>query len=97
LRLARFHTAGATTRLGRLVGGRVTDLSGIPGIGTSVRAILPRLAQLRPAIEAADGSSHALTDVVLEAPIDDPQKYLAIGMNYRAHARRRERPVFRYR
>jgi len=28
----------------------------------------------------------ALADVKLEAPINDPQKYLAIGMNYKAHA-----------
>src|SRR4029077_16864714 len=48
--------------------------------------ILPRLAELRPAIEAADGPDHALADVVLYPPIDDPHKYQAIGMHYKAHA-----------
>jgi len=86
VRLARFHTTGTPTRLGRVDDGRVTDLSGVPGVGDSMRAILPRLAELRSAIEAAHGPGHALSDVVLEPPIDDPQKYLAIGMNYRAHA-----------
>jgi 2-keto-4-pentenoate hydratase/2-oxohepta-3-ene-1,7-dioic acid hydratase in catechol pathway len=86
VRLARFHTAGEGTRLGRVDGDRVVDLSGVPGVGSSMRELLPRLTSLRPAIEAADGPSHGLADVVLDAPIDDPQKYLAIGMNYRAHA-----------
>lgn len=86
MRLARFHTADAPTRVGRVDGDRITDLSGVPGIGTSLRAILPRLADLRPAIEAAGGPALALADVTLDAPIDNPQKYLAIGMNYRAHA-----------
>jgi 2-keto-4-pentenoate hydratase/2-oxohepta-3-ene-1,7-dioic acid hydratase in catechol pathway len=86
MKLARFRTAHGTTRVGRVNDGRVTDLSGVPGVGVSLRDLLPRLAHLRPAMEAADGPSHALADVELEAPIDHPQKYLAIGMNYRAHA-----------
>ena len=86
MRLARFRDADGSTRLGRVDGDRVTDLSGIDGLGRSMRAILPRLPQLRPAIEAAAGPGLPLAEVVLEAPVDDPQKYLAIGMNYRAHA-----------
>ena len=58
----------------------------MPGVGTSLRAILPELPTLRAAILAADGPSHALADVVLEAPIDAPQKFLGIGMNYQKHA-----------
>jgi 2-keto-4-pentenoate hydratase/2-oxohepta-3-ene-1,7-dioic acid hydratase in catechol pathway len=34
----------------------------------------------------SSASSFPLADVVLEAPIAHPQKYLAIGMNYKAHA-----------
>jgi 2-keto-4-pentenoate hydratase/2-oxohepta-3-ene-1,7-dioic acid hydratase in catechol pathway len=41
---------------------------------------------MRPAIESSDGPRHTLAEVVLEAPVDDPQKYLAIGMNYAKHA-----------
>lgn len=86
MKLARFHTAGGPTRLGRVDGDRVIELGGVPGVGDSLRALLPRLAELRPALEAAQGPSHLLTEVLLEAPIDDPQKYLAIGLNYKAHA-----------
>lgn len=86
MRLARFTTTDGSTRIGRVEGERLTDVSDVPGVGTSLRAILPRLAELRAAIEGAEGPTHALADVRLEAPIDDPQKYLAIGMNYREHA-----------
>jgi 2-keto-4-pentenoate hydratase/2-oxohepta-3-ene-1,7-dioic acid hydratase in catechol pathway len=84
MKIARFRTPGATQgRLGKVVGDRVVELS---GLGDSLRDLLPRLPGLLPELEAADGPSHALADVELEAPIDNPQKYLAIGMNYKAHA-----------
>ncbi|HWK91042.1 MAG TPA: fumarylacetoacetate hydrolase family protein [Luteimicrobium sp.] len=99
MRLARFRVGDGPVRLGRvdgvagtgtdpadLAGATVTDLSDVPGVGTSLRAILPRLAELRPVIEAADGPAHPLAAVTLEAPVDDPQKYLGIGMNYKEHA-----------
>ena len=86
MKLARFRLGDQAPRLGRVDGERVTDLSGVAGLGPSLRAILPRLAELRPAIEAARGPGLALAEVILETPVDDPQKYLAIGMNYRAHA-----------
>ena len=91
MRLARFSTPGSPIRIGRVDGDTVTDISDAPDgeggtIGTSLRAILPRLAELRGAIEAADGQALALADVRLEAPIDDPQKFLGIGMNYKEHA-----------
>jgi len=86
MKLARFRLADGAVRLGRVDGDHVVDLTGVAGIGSSLREILPDLAALRPAIEAADGASHTLADVVLEAPIDAPQKYLGIGMNYAEHA-----------
>jgi 2-keto-4-pentenoate hydratase/2-oxohepta-3-ene-1,7-dioic acid hydratase in catechol pathway len=86
MKIARFHVADGPTRLGRVDGDRITDISDVPGVGTSLRAILPHLATLEEAIQASDGESLALDAVVLEAPIDDPQKYLGIGMNYKEHA-----------
>lgn len=86
MRIARFHVGDGPARLGRVDGDRVTDLSGVPGVGTSLRAILPELPRLKDAVLAADGPSLALDEVVLEAPVDDPQKYLGIGMNYKEHA-----------
>lgn len=84
MRIARFHVGDGPTRLGRVDGDRVTDIS--PQVGTSLRAILPILSSLRTQVLGAEGESFALADVTLEAPIDQPQKYLGIGMNYREHA-----------
>jgi 2-keto-4-pentenoate hydratase/2-oxohepta-3-ene-1,7-dioic acid hydratase in catechol pathway len=87
MKLARFHLPNRATTLGRVDGDRITDLStAVPGLGSSMRAILPRLDELRVELEHADGPGYQLADVILEAPVDDPQKYLAIGMNYKAHA-----------
>jgi len=85
MRIARYRLGDGPVRLGRVVGDRLLDISAVPGVGTSLKAILPRLPELRPAILAAFGETYALTDVVLEPPIDDPQKYLGIGMNYKEH------------
>jgi 2-keto-4-pentenoate hydratase/2-oxohepta-3-ene-1,7-dioic acid hydratase in catechol pathway len=86
MRIARFHLPDGDTRLGRVDGDTLVDISDVPGVGTSLRSILPKLAELAEAIRAADGPAIPLADVVLEAPIDDPQKYLGIGMNYKEHA-----------
>ncbi|MFC9559946.1 fumarylacetoacetate hydrolase family protein [Agromyces sp. NPDC056965] len=86
MKLARFRSGDGPIRLGRVDGDTVTDLSAVPGVDTSLRAILPRLGELRAAIEGAAGPVHRIADVRLEAPIDDPQKFLGIGMNYREHA-----------
>ncbi|GAA2576624.1 ureidoglycolate lyase [Winogradskya consettensis] len=82
MKLARFRTPDGVVHLGRVDGDRVIDVSAVAG--TSLRAVLPRLTSL--GLTTATGPSFALADVTLEAPVDDPQKYLAIGMNYRAHA-----------
>jgi 2-keto-4-pentenoate hydratase/2-oxohepta-3-ene-1,7-dioic acid hydratase in catechol pathway len=65
----------------------VVDIGGaLPEAGHSMRRLLEHFDALRPALETANGERHALAEVVLHAPIDDPQKFLAIGMNYQAHA-----------
>ena len=93
MKLARFRVGDGPIRLGRveLTGddpfvGEVVDLSGVPGLGVSMRRVIADLPELRDAIAAADGERFPLAEVTLEAPIDDPQKYLAIGMNYKEHA-----------
>jgi 2-keto-4-pentenoate hydratase/2-oxohepta-3-ene-1,7-dioic acid hydratase in catechol pathway len=89
MKLARF-SHGGSTRIGKVVGDRIVDLSGVPGVTGSMRQVLTDLPGLRAALEAATGPDLALAEVTLEAPIADPQKYLAIGMNYEAHAREAE-------
>ena len=76
MKLCRFSLDGAP-HLGRIDGEQVTDLSGL-GFAGSMRALLAALGDRRDAIAAATGPTHALADVVLEAPIADPQKFLAI-------------------
>jgi len=76
-------------RIGRVDGTdavTVTDLTDVPGVGASLRGMLPRLRELAPAILYATGETHALADVELLPTIDDPQKFLGIGMNYKEHA-----------
>ena len=85
MKLARFTESGST-RIGKVVGDKVVDLSGIAGVGPSMRKLLEDLPHLRAALEAADAPAFDLAAVRLEAPIDDPQKFLAIGMNYQSHA-----------
>lgn len=84
MKLARFHIAAGPVLLGRVEGDEVIEVGAIAG--DSLKALLPRLAELQEQLAAVDGARHALADVVLDPPVDAPQKYLAIGMNYKAHA-----------
>jgi 2-keto-4-pentenoate hydratase/2-oxohepta-3-ene-1,7-dioic acid hydratase in catechol pathway len=86
MRLARYQAADGSIRLARVDDSGLVDISDIPGVGASLRGILANLESLQPAILAATGPTIGFDDVVLEAPIDDPQKFLGIGMNYREHA-----------
>ncbi|WP_427968709.1 fumarylacetoacetate hydrolase family protein [Altererythrobacter sp.] len=85
MKLARFSKDGQT-RIGKVVGDQVIDLSQVEGVTQSMRQLLTDLPRLREQLEATEGPSIPLSQVRLEAPIDDPQKFLAIGMNYQAHA-----------
>ncbi|WP_159873119.1 MULTISPECIES: fumarylacetoacetate hydrolase family protein [unclassified Raoultella] len=85
MKLVRYTHQGRT-RLGKVVGSTVIDLSEIAGIEHSMRLLLNDLPALRARLEQATGPAVALEDVHLEAPIIDPQKFLGIGMNYRKHA-----------
>ena len=86
MRLCRFET-DHTVKIGKVTADNmVVSLSAVVGGETSMRRVLERLPALRAAFEAAEGPGIPLAQVKLLAPIDDPQKYLAIGMNYQAHA-----------
>ncbi|ERK17677.1 5-carboxymethyl-2-oxo-hex-3- ene-1,7-dioate decarboxylase [Pantoea sp. AS-PWVM4] len=85
MKLVRFTEQGRT-RIGKVVDDQVIDLSGVPGVTGSMRQLLTSLATLRPRLEAVHSPAYALATVQLEAPIQDAQKFLGIGMNYRKHA-----------
>lgn len=91
MKLARISLEDRTT-IGLVREGRVIELSQlIPGAPSSIIEVLASGAVMRERINAAldrlpAGVGYALSDVKLEAPIADAQKYLAIGMNYQDHA-----------
>ncbi|MGO1543420.1 MAG: fumarylacetoacetate hydrolase family protein [Gulosibacter sp.] len=91
MKLARFRsgnpggTGAGAVRVGRVDGDTITDLTDL--VGDSLRAVLSDLSERAEEIKAHEGETFALADVTLEAPIDTPQKYLAIGMNYAEHAK----------
>ena len=89
MKLARF-THDGVTRTGKVVGDTVVDLSSVVGSGASMKAVLERLDALRPAIEAVAEPGLPFPLLTLEAPIDDPRKFLAIGMNYEKHSQEAE-------
>jgi len=84
MKLLRFKQQGPA-KIGKLAGGKVIEFLGLPG-GGSMRALLNGYQALKPRLLDADGPAYDLGEVQLLAPIDDPQKFLAIGMNYQAHA-----------
>jgi len=85
MKLVRF-TEGGRTRIGKVVDGDVVDLSGVEGVGPSMRQFLADLPQMRGVLDAVSSPKLPIESVKIEVPINDPQKFLAIGMNYKAHA-----------
>lgn len=85
MKLCRF-TEGGTTRLGKVEDDRVIDLSVLEVPGNSMRVLLDSWAEHKAQAEGISSPAFPLADVRLEAPIDDPRKFLAIGMNYQKHA-----------
>ena len=86
MKLARFQRNGLP-HIGKVEGDRIIDLStAIPTLPASMRAVLTRLGEFKARMLAARTPDQALANVDLLAPIDDAQKFLAIGMNYQEHA-----------
>lgn len=94
MKLARYENGGEP-RIGKVVDDAIIDLSGIlPGIGGSMRALLNDLDAHIEDIHQVTGPTIPLSSIRLLTPIDDPQKFLAIGMNYEGHAREAEEKGF---
>jgi 2-keto-4-pentenoate hydratase/2-oxohepta-3-ene-1,7-dioic acid hydratase in catechol pathway len=84
------YTYNGHTCVGVVDGEHAVDLAGLfPDAPRTIQEVLSGGAAMRKRIQAAlaaGGSRVPLAKVRLEAPIVDPQKYLAIGMNYKDHA-----------
>ena len=85
MKLARFTRDGKTL-IGKIVGEQIVDLSALTGGEASMRRFLADFPARKAEAEAIKEPSYPLSSVHLEAPINDPQKFLGIGMNYQLHA-----------
>lgn len=89
MKLVTFSCRGRTS-IGKVVDQRVIDLQACdPAFPGTMRALLssgPSLLKRALALEPSDCATFALAEVRLDAPVPDASKFLAIGMNYRAHA-----------
>ncbi len=85
MRLVTF-SEGGRARVGRLESDEIVDLGagGLPGpMGDSMRSLLE--AGALEAAASAVGPRLSLAEVRLDAPIPDPPKILAVGLNYADH------------
>lgn len=88
MKLVTFTHSGRT-RIGKIEGDKVIDLSiAQPSLPQDMLNFLQQgeaaMVKAREAKESPEAVL-ALADVKLEAPVQNPSKYLAIGMNYRDH------------
>ncbi|WP_411958853.1 fumarylacetoacetate hydrolase family protein [Pseudomonas sp. s4] len=88
MKLVTFSARG-TTSIGIVVDNRVIDLpASDPTLPGTMREFLqagPRALDKARAIDVRNAPSWPLSDVRLEAPVPNPEKFLAIGMNYKKH------------
>ena len=89
MKLVTFSCRGHSS-IGKVVGNQVVDLpASDPGLPPTMRELLSggaAMMQRARNVSADTGITFPLTDVRLEAPVPNPSKYLAIGMNYAKHA-----------
>jgi 2-keto-4-pentenoate hydratase/2-oxohepta-3-ene-1,7-dioic acid hydratase in catechol pathway len=94
MKLVTFSCRGRTA-IGKLHAGQVIDLNAsdatLPTTMLELLAGGPQLMDRARRVDPERAASYPLADVRLEAPVPNPSKFLAIGMNYRAHAEEAKR------
>jgi 2-keto-4-pentenoate hydratase/2-oxohepta-3-ene-1,7-dioic acid hydratase in catechol pathway len=98
VRLARYRIGGeGPTRIGLVDGHSVAEIGGVDA-DQDIGVVAAWAALQGPGAPSAEraGEPHALEEVELLAPVRRPPKFLAIGLNYAAHAEEtgRVRPDF---
>jgi 2-keto-4-pentenoate hydratase/2-oxohepta-3-ene-1,7-dioic acid hydratase in catechol pathway len=88
VKLARFSPArGEAPRLGIVTGDEIVDLGAVPGVPADMCELLALGDEGLALVAAAErGAARSpLADVRLLAPIERPQKFFAVGLNYADH------------
>jgi len=88
MRLVRFSQAGGAAQPGLLFGDKVVPLTAVVADAPAdMRAVIAGWEALAPKLAGAEGSAAALplAEVDLLAPVDAPEKVMAIGLNYADH------------
>lgn len=87
MKLVTFETAGSNLKPGVLTDKGIIDVCATDdSVPESLKGILQANALQHVAIIAADPSACLAENAVLRAPIQEPQKVIGIGLNYRSHA-----------
>jgi len=85
MKLAQCASEG-TTGLGRVADDHVIDLcAACPALPNDMIGLLEAGESAWALAEKATGTRYPLSTVRLEAPVPNPSKYLAIGLNYASH------------
>jgi len=88
MKLVTFSVRGRAS-IGKVVGNQVIDLAAsdaaLPRTMLELLQAGPQAMARARAISAEGAVTWPLADVRLEAPVPNPSKFLAIGMNYRKH------------
>ena len=89
MKLVTFLCCGHLS-IGKVIGNQVVDLpASDPTLPSTMRELLSggaAMMQRARDVNTDCGPTFPLADVRLEAPVPNPSKYLAIGMNYAKHA-----------
>jgi 2-keto-4-pentenoate hydratase/2-oxohepta-3-ene-1,7-dioic acid hydratase in catechol pathway len=94
MKLVTFELAGKTLS-GVLVGDQVANLTqaGFPSMKEIIAEGSTLLQRIENGLSAGDFQMLPLTSAKLRAPISDPTKVVAIGLNYRDHAQEQGAPL----
>ncbi|HBZ45710.1 MAG TPA: 5-carboxymethyl-2-hydroxymuconate isomerase [Maritimibacter sp.] len=88
MRLVRFSKSGGSAENGVLTGDKVVPIAALaPDAPQDMKALIADWDAQAPKLAGAEAhpAAVALADVTLEAPVPDPEKIMAIGLNYLDH------------